>query len=329
MLDQARAEGRFDLIRLTTAAVRSGRLMRPSSTSSTCASGNSLRESSMASSARGKPAAPHGLGAQQPEPVTAGARGFQGIVVHPGAKSGHRRLLRLVVRLEPDALADLLLGHLWVPRRDQRAQRAAVVRLAHAQERVHDRVGGRHRLGALQRATVRQACRPGPPSPRSRSGRSAQARTARWRAVSQPDDHRRLAGGLDHRHQVRGPGMHVVRTLAARLPGAAVVIADDTVIGCEVGGDRVVDRRVKDAVGGQHDERALAPLLPVDLDPVFALKPRHARNSPRCPAQSQAGARGRAPRGGGRRSAPPRRRPAAAPRGPRRASESRSRRPRR
>ena len=99
--------------------------------------------------------------------------------------------------------------------------------------------------------------------------------------VSHPDDHRRLAGGLDHRHQVRGPGMHVVRTLAARLPGAAVVIADDTMIGSEVGGDRVVNRRVKDGIGSQHDEWALATLLPVDLDPVLALKPRHDRDSPR------------------------------------------------
>ena len=100
--------------------------------------------------------------------------------------------------------------------------------------------------------------------------------------VSQPDDHRGLAGGLDHLHQVGRPGMHVVRTLAGRLPGAAVVIADDSMIGSEVGGDSVVDRGVKDRVGGQHDERALAPLLPVDLDPVLALKPRHARFS-QCP----------------------------------------------
>jgi hypothetical protein len=49
-------------------------------------------------------------------------------------------------------------------------------------------------------------------------------------------------------------------------PGAAVVIADNTVIGGEVGGDRVVHRWVK-MERGQHDEWALAALLPVDLDP--------------------------------------------------------------
>ena len=53
-------------------------------------------------------------------------------------------------------------------------------------------------------------------------------------------------------------------------------------IGSEVGGDRVVNRRVKDGIGSQHDEWALATLLPVDLDPVLALKPRHERDSPRC-----------------------------------------------
>ena len=56
--------------------------------------------------------------------------------------------------------------------------------------------------------------------------------------------------------------------------GAAVVIADDAVVARELGGDRVVDRGVKDGIGGQDHQRALAALLPVDLDPVLALKPR-------------------------------------------------------
>ena len=171
---------------------------------------------------------------------------------------------------------------------------------------------------------------PGTTIASTRSGRSAQARTARLARVAQPDDHRRLAGGLDHRRQVRGPGLHVVWALAARLPGAAVVIADDTVIGGEVGGDRVVHRRVKDGVGSEHDERALAALLPVDLDPVLALKLRHGRDSPRCAADGAAGA----PSASSARwcdavALRPPRRPAPAPRGPRPDPTSRSRRPRR
>ena len=105
-----------------------------------------------------------------------------------------------------------------------------------------DRVGGGHRLGALQRCPVRRACRPESPSPRR--ARAARRRPERrgWRRPPGPRSppRRRLPRspppGPPPRCPCRG-------ARAGRLAGAAIVIADDAVVARQLGGDRVVTPR--------------------------------------------------------------------------------------
>src|SRR5581483_7643944 len=99
--------------------------------------------------------------------------------------------------------------------------------------------------------------------------------------VGESDDGGRSAGRLDHRLEIVGAGLHVVRAGPGGPAGAAVVEADDPVIRKELGLERVIHGRVRIGVRRQYDEWTGATLLPVDLHAIRTLYIRHGSDSRR------------------------------------------------
>src|SRR5918994_4012660 len=79
---------------------------------------------------------------EDPEPVARGGRLLFGVVRDPGLEARDRGVLRARVDRARDALAQLVLAHLRVVARRDRAERAAVVRPELLGKGVEDRRGG-------------------------------------------------------------------------------------------------------------------------------------------------------------------------------------------